>query len=252
MSFADPDEPRIFLLLETEQRIVELDLTNPGDTTPVQAYDLSGHMPHDGSQGAEGLTFVPNEALRGGGFVDAAGNPAEGRGGLGGLMWVGHQNGGGIYVFDLVRETGEVIPIGTFGVVPEFEGKSIDPGAEDPGNGFDAGSPIDRVVGLEFERSLGRLYVWHGLEGRNVLSVVGLGSRPTSGSVPTSGGSDVGALRALEVHSIHRGPSARRIEGLALTPPRGDGSDLGSLFVTVDDGGQDSLFEYREFTPGAR
>ena len=223
VTFANFEEPVVYLIVEGEERIHELDVSEYGRRRLRQVYDTSPYLPLDGADGAEGITFVPDEELSSAGFVGADGTPRSSRYGLGGLMFVGHQNGGGIYVFDLDRSTGSV----------DFVGEYRVPAGEE-GTGF-----VSKVVGLEFDRTRACLLAWHGLKGRNTLSLQGL----TSESVPDQ------TFRRFTASRLFRGPTERRYEGLALQAGDGNGAGSGSatLFLTVDDGGAHALFRYGEF-----
>lgn len=59
-------------------------------------------MEDTGNSGPEGIVFVPDGALSAAGFVSqATGQPYVSQKGMGGLMFVAHQDGGYIWVFDL-------------------------------------------------------------------------------------------------------------------------------------------------------
>lgn len=212
---ADWSDDVVYLILEGQERIREYDVSTYGTATVLNDWDTSPYLPSRGNMGAEGIAFVPDAFLSAAGFVDESGTPYVSSGGLGGLMFVGHQNGGNIYVFDLDRVTG------AFTFVGEYQ------------------TGYDETAALEFDRSSGLLYVWHD-ELHDILSVLDL----TSSDVPGMG------YRRFNVVESYFGPSHSNYEGLALVSGadcRGEGR---SLFMTIDDGGAFSLALYQEFSPG--
>jgi len=225
VAFADFEEKVVYLIVEGEEKIYELDVSQFGNVVVNRVYDTSPFLPLDGSAGAEGITFVPDEHLARSGFVDGDGLPRTSRRGMGGLMLVGHQNGGGIYAFDLDRSTGDVDYVGEYRVLAPHRPDT---------------STLSRVVGLEFDRSSGRLFAWHGLRNANLLSVIELGSNAVDGEV----------FRAFESVRVYAGPGDRRFEGLALVPDMDCGALGRALFLTVDDGKDHSLFRYDHFAIG--
>lgn len=140
-------------------------------------------------------------------------------------MLVGHQNGGGIYAFDLDRASRKVAFVGAYRI-------------PDPRTG--SAPHLGRVVGLELDRSTGMLFAWNGVKNENLLSVIGLESTAWAGA----------ELREMKLQSLHRGPNQRSIEGLALVPVEDCSNGVRSLFLTVDDGKPRSLFQYGRFTLG--
>lgn len=227
VTFADFAEEVVFVLVEGEERIHELDVSRFGEKRVLRAYDTRPHLPLSGADGAEGLTFVPDDLLVAAGFVDADGEPRVSRRGMGGLMLVGHQNGGGVFAFDLDRATGAVDFVGEYRV--------------QVGDG-PARRTLGKVVALEADRSSGALLIWHGLDDENLLSVVELASQPVPGA----------AWRAFAGARVHRGPSGRRYEGLALAPAGDALHPHPTLYLTVDDGATHALFRYEQVSLDAR
>jgi len=222
VTFADFEEEVVYIMVEGKEQILELDVSTYGELVVNRIYDTSPFLPLDGRDGAEGITFVPDEYLERSGFVDGAGNARISRNGMGGLMFVGHQNGGGIHAFDLERETGAVEHLGEFRVAAETD-PSID----------------TRVVGLEFDRSTNRLLVWHGPRNGNLLSVLELASREVEGA----------AYRSFHIGRTYPGPSGRSYEGVAVMPRENGSKEGRALFLTVDNGKKHSLFRYDQFVP---
>jgi hypothetical protein len=182
---ARPDE--VHLVDEAAGQIVAFDLSIPGVATAVGQWDTSGPLPTLEQLGAEGLAFVPDAALAAAGFVDADGAPRTSAGGTGGLMLVGHQNGGRVYAFDL----------GLFGLA-EHVGTYETGGRE--------------TSGLELDPHTGRLYVWHGVD--NDLEVVRLSS------------TDVGGVRVLDREHLFDHPAYTNLEGVAIAPCDGSARAL--------------------------
>ena len=178
--------------------IGQIDLSVGGQPEAGQLWDLTPYLPpFTTSLGAEGLAFVPDEALVSGGFVDAWGNPRVSAGDFGGLFFVGHQNGGKVYVFDL----------------------SAGGGVEMVGEYFTAQS---ETAGLSFDEGTGRLYLWHG--GSNWLEIARLSSSP------------VDSGRALDTELLFAYPGVDNVEGIALAPASECMGGRRRLVLVVDDG----------------
>lgn len=213
---ADMSSNFVYVLAEGEDVIRLYNLSTPGAVSLVRTYAISTHLPTDGGDGAEGLTFVPDAHLRAGGFVNSAGVPTVSQKGMGGLFFVGHQNGGRVYVFDLSASDA------TF----TFVGAYLTNASE--------------TAELCFDRSTGLLLVLHGA-GVNTIEVCALSS--------TISGSER-RLSTIETLGPPTGSSGQNIEGLAVFA-NGDstGGVAGrrSLFLTIDDGGATSLLWFKQF-----
>lgn len=138
----------------------------------------------NGGQGPEGLAFVPDGCLRDGGFVDAQGQPRVSTRGQGGLVFVAHQNGGDVFVFDLGADGG-------FDTVGRYKTSGTE------------------SSGLEHDRLRNVLYVSHN-EGANTLELVALSSTV------------IGSNRQFVTLTKYTAPSSTNLEGFAIEP--GDGS----------------------------
>ena len=216
LTLADLDEPEtLYLMVEGQERIKEVDLSTYGSAVVVNDWDTAPHLPVAGGSGAEGITFVPDAFLEAQGFVDGDGFPYTSTQGMGGLMLVGHQNGGGIYAFDLNRETGDFVFVG------DYRSEKLETAA------------------LEFDRSTGFLYIWHGIDD-NYLELARLSS------------TDDGGGRKLDTQRLYDGFSpvlfgSNNQEGIAiLSKDECDAGDRG-LFVTTDGGGYNSLLLFKHF-----
>jgi len=200
----------VYLMLEGRNLIREYDVSTYGKAVLKKQWDISANVPTKGGAGSEGITFVPNEWLKREGFVDAGGNPYISTNGLGGLMFVAHQNGGRIYVFDLNRANGAVHFVGAY--------KTSRPESS----------------GLEFDRSTGLLYVWHNT-GPNYLEVTKLSSHVE------------GAERSFTSVVEFFGPKSGNLEGIAVVPTVTKKSCC--LIVDDDNQNGAALMLFRQFNP---
>ncbi len=210
----DLREEAIYVISEGEEVIRKYDTTIYGASKLLQFWSIAPFVPTSGAAGSEGITFVPDSALVG--FVDKNGAPYTSKNGMGGLMFVAHQNGGALYAFDL-SPTGAVSFVGSYK------------------------TSRSESSGLEFDRSTGRLYVWHNT-GENYLEVVGLTS------VLRADGT-----RQLQVLQEYVGPKTGNLESVALAPVK---SREHTVFITDDDNQQGAalmvfkkvLFEVKQVT----
>jgi hypothetical protein len=212
---ADLGEDVVYVLIEGEEHVKAYDVSTYGVATLLNDWNLSPNLPLSGGSGAEGLAFVPNAALAAAGFVDGSGNPSTGTGGMGGLMLVGHQNGGSVFAFDLDRVSG------THRFVGEYR------------------TGYAETAGLEFDRSTGMLYVWHD-DAHDTLEKTDLRSTAVDGQ----------SYRQFHVVGAWNGPDHSNNEGIALTGIEDCVDGKRSLFMTVDGGGYSSLRRYRRFSDG--
>jgi len=212
---ADLAEDVVYLMIEGEERIKAFDISEYGTATLLNDWDTASFLPRRGGSGAEGITFVPDAFLMEAGFVDGQGNLYLSTQGMNGLMFVGHQNGGSIFVFDLNRSNDSFVFVG------EYE----------TGRGD--------TSGLEFDRSTGVLYAYHDA-GIDVLSAFGLNSSGTQG----------GGTRVLNTIASFDGPANENNEGIAIVSVAECSQGSRSFFLTTDDGEEDSLRWYQAFEHG--
>ena len=212
---ADLGEDTVYLMIEGQERIKEYDVSSYGVATLVNDWNTSVHLPRSGGKGAEGITFVPDAHLNAAGFVDSTGALYTSTQGMGGLMFVGHQNGGSIFVFDLDRNTGGFVFVGEYGT-----------GHAD-------------TSGLEFDRSTGLLYAYHDA-GIDRLSVIDLTSSPIAGQ----------SRRLFTTVALFDGPAAENNEGIAVMAVADCQNEQRGFFLTTDDGGPNSLRWYQAFSHG--
>lgn len=211
---ADYGEAVIYLLIEGEERIKEYNISTYGTAVLNNNWNTSPHLPLNGGSGAEGLCFVPDSFLAAQGFVDGNGNPYLSQNGMGGLMFVAHQNGGRLYAFDLNRSNGSYTYVGAY---KTNYGESCE---------------------LTFDRTDGRLYILHGADW-NRLEVTTLGSTLNGGERK---------LNEIVTYGRPTGsPGSWNLEGFAILPNTDCSSNQRSVFLTIDDGGAQSLLWYRSF-----
>ena len=201
----------ILCVLEGYDRIGEFDLSTPGAHVPLLEWDISPFTDADGGDGAEGIAFIPDDALLASGFVDHAGELRTSELGMGGLVFIGHQAGGGIYVFDLSPDSEELDYVGAYA------------------------TSRSETCGLEFDRSTGLLYAWHD-DKFDELEVLSLASERES-----SFG------RRFLTEALYDAPFVGTIEGMAIAPGSECQDGAREILVTVDDGGADSLFRFQVF-----
>ena len=171
----------VYMMIEGADKIREYDTANYGKAILKKEWDIAAHVPTKGGAGSEGITFVPDEWLKKGKFTGGDGKPYVSKGGMGGLMFVAHQNGGRIYVFDLGTTKKDVYFVGAYR------------------------SSREESSGLEFDRSSGLLYVWHNT-GPNYLEVTKLSSDAD------------GKERRLSTIKEFTGPKGGKLEGIAVAP----------------------------------
>lgn len=203
----------VYLVAEGDEIVVAFDLSVGGVAVPKGVWDTSSYLPVTGQLGAEGITFVPDASLTAGGFVDGEGLPHTSVGGMGGLMLLGHQNGGRVYAFDLGTVFGTVELVGSY-VTDRFE-----------------------TSGLEFDASANRLYLWHG--GSNDLEVARLSSTEVAWGT--------GVERKLDTEYLFDHPGVSNLEGIAVTSTADCADGQRSLFLIADDAGLASISLYRDW-----
>ena len=205
----------LYLIAEGEERIKSYDVSNFGSVVLLRDWNVRPHLPLNGGSGAEGITFVPDRFLAAAGFVGSNGSPYVSARGMGGLMLVGHQNGGGVYAFDLDPNSN------AFTFVGEYR------------------TAYDETAALHFDRGSGRLYVWHD-SNWDTWEVGDLSSTAIAGSPARQ-------LRALRTFD---GPHHRNNEGLALTSVDDCVGGFRSAFLTTDGGGSESLTWFQTYADG--
>lgn len=209
---ADFRKDLVYVIVEGKDRIRAYDTSMGGTAKLRSEWDISAYLPTKGGEGPEGITFVPDEWLGRGRFADSGGDPYASRGGMGGLMFVAHQNGGRVYVFDLSAVSNDVYFVGSYKTARE------------------------ESSGLEFDRSTGFLYIWHNT-GANYLEVAALSSK------------EDGDGRRLSTVMEFTGPKGGNLEGIAISPL---GAKRGLCLVVDDDNQDGAaLMLFTKFAPGA-
>ncbi len=206
------DDGSVYVIAEGIDRIRRYDVTTLGAPRLTNEFDIRAHVPaYNGSAGSEGIAFVPDAALAARGFVDGNGRRYTSRRGMGGLMFVAHQNGGAVFAFDLDRATNGVTFVGRYETA---RGESS---------------------GLEFDRSTNHLYVWHNT-GSNTAEVTDLTSTVVDGR------------RRFRTVREFVGPKTGNLEGIALSPVA---EGAGWYFATDDDNQNGAaLMWFHDFDPG--
>ncbi len=210
LTFADLAEPVVYLVIEGQERVKAYDVSAYGTAVCLNDWDTSPYLPLSGSSGAEGIAFIPDAYLQQAGFVDAGGAPYLSQNGMQGLMFVAHQNGGRIYVFDLNRSDDTYLFIGAYKTA------------------------YTESCGLAFDRTENLLYVFHGA-GYNRTEVVRLSSTA------------VGSERQFDSVALYNSPAAGNLEGIAVVPPNDCAGTGRNFFLAIDDGGPASLMEFQLF-----
>ena len=209
---ADRDDT--VLVMDENGYIREYDVSDFGAANPLHAWNLRAVCTNTANSGGEGIAFVPDEYLRRQGFCDSNGVPRQSARGMGGLTFVGYQQDGFVYVFDLDR-TGDAW---------DFVGRYQTGRAE--------------TADLEFDRATGRLFVWHNT-GSNYLETVELRSVVS------------GSNRRLRPLAETVGPRTGNLEGFALVPSAAT-NDSGGCVLTDDDNlNREAVMWYRQFQPAA-
>ncbi|MCX6995865.1 MAG: hypothetical protein NTV49_01965 [Kiritimatiellaeota bacterium] len=174
---ADYAQPIVYLMDENGW-IREYDVSQYGVVAQNRSWDIRAQCPEINGSGPEGLTFVPDEWLRRQGFRRANGDLYTSTNGMGGLMFVGHQTGGYVHVFDLNRVNNGYGYVGRY-----MTGQN-------------------ETAGLEFDRETGKLWIWHNT-GVNYAEVTELNSYVS------------GAHRRFRQISEYAGPRSGNLEGFA-------------------------------------
>ena len=206
----DYDENRVFLMVEGSDKIREYDVSDYGNARLRNEWNISAHVPTKGNLGSEGITFVPDRWLKKSNFTDSDGNAYLSRNGMGGLMFVAHQNGGRVYAFDLGVDSKDVNFVGSYK------------------------TSRAESSGLEFDRSTGLLFIWHNI-GSNYLEAAKLSSYVD------------GKERRLETLVEFVGPKKGNLEGIALSPV--DKNTMECLIVDDDNQDEAALMWFRKVTP---
>ncbi len=184
--------------------IQEYSVAVNGTTSVLHSWDIRAQAAPNLGDGPEGIAFVPDEWLSYNGFVDQNNNPYTSVNGMGGLIFVAHQTGGYIYVFDLNRSNNTYIFVGKYATA------------------------YTESSGLAFDRSVGKLFIWHNT-GSNYIEVTEMKSY------------DLGSgIRKFYPQTSFYGPRSGNLEGIAFTPS----SAAEHWYFATDDGNQNGYAVY--------
>jgi len=208
----DENADLVYVLVEGDDYIRAYDTSVYGVVSLDQEWSIGAHVPTSGGAGSEGLTFVPDQWLASSGFTNSSGVPYTSQNGMGGLMFVAHQNGGKIYVFDLDPLSSSFTFVGAYST-----------------------SRSDSS-GLEFDRNLGLLYIWHNPSNINYLEVSDLGSTL------------IGGGRKLNTIKEFLGPKTGNLEGFAIEPYTG--APQQAMVVDDDNNSGAAFMVFDQFEPG--
>lgn len=215
---ADLSSNSVLAMVEGEEVIKQFALGSSGVPVHVRTWNTRSHLPLDGGSGSEGIAFVPDAHLRAAGFVDGTGTPRVSTRGMGGLVFVGHQNGGRVYVFDLDAVSSALTFVGAYAT-----------GASE-------------TAELFFDRSSGELFVLHGEV--NTIEVVSLES--------VVAGSERRLIQRELYMQPTGAPGTPNLEGLAVFDLPSCVARRRSVFLTVDDGGATSLLWFKQWPCACR
>ena len=205
----DDSQPIVYLMDETGH-IRKYDVSVGGTVNEVQSWNIVADAGPNGGSGPEGITFVPDEWLAREGFRDGSGVLRTSSQGMNGLMFVGHQTGGYVHVFDL-NAAGTCL----------YHGKILTSRSE--------------TAGLSFDRTSGKLYIWHNT-GPNYLEVAELNSTPS------------GAERRFRTLIEYAGPRGGNLEGIAPVSNL-DGDDWIMLTDDDNNPSGEAVTIYKHFRP---
>jgi hypothetical protein len=214
LTLVDNNRPtELFLMIEGTGSIQHMDFSIGGQPAVLHSWNITVDVPS--ADGSEALTFVPDAFLEGV-FVDGEGVPTSSTLGMGGLMIVGHQSDGALYVFDLNPNTDD-----DYRFVGRYE------------------TAATETAGLDFDATTGLLFILHGGDFNDV-------------EVAMLSSSVVGGVRRLDAVAVVNGTdplwfASNNYEGLALGPA-GSCDQPRELFLTVDGGGPgQSLMLFKNF-----
>lgn len=190
------------LYVMDEDRYIRAYNAETGDS--IETWSIEDSLPSsgdDGKDGPEGITFVPDSWLSVSGFRDNNGALyKQSQYDFGGIFLVAHQNGGGIYAFDLASD-------GSYSYIGQYD------------------TARSESSGLEFDRSTGILYISHNTDG-NTLETTDLTSISNDGH------------RKFMTKAEFEAPNDSNLEGFAIKQAINPDNSLNDVwaFYTDDDG----------------
>ncbi|MDP7070505.1 MAG: hypothetical protein QF561_04055 [Phycisphaerales bacterium] len=182
-------------------------------STPNNGHTMPGES---GGAGPEAIEFVPDTALLEAGFKMPDGTAYAGSTkGMGGLIFVGHQSGGLLHVFD------------------------VNPGASNDFVNYGSfQTSATEVAGLHFDRASGLMYIWHNPGNVNSLEVTTMSSDASTGTID-----------AAELYDTDM-PQGN-LEGIALAGQSACGAygaeSNGQMLFLTRDGGSPNLGSFRAY-----
>lgn len=190
----------VIYVMDEDRYIRSFDTTAGNSLT---SWEIADYLPTSGSNGPEGITFVPDAWLSTSDFVDQYGaRYAESQYDLGGIFLVAHQNGGALYAFDLASD-GSVSFIGQYDTAR------------------------NESSGLEFDRSTGILYISHNVDG-NTLETTDLQTTALDDH------------RKFVTKVEFQAPNDSNLEGFALKPAINDDKTANDVWAFYTDGNGNS------------
>jgi hypothetical protein len=192
---------------------------NFSSVTVVRSWDLL--LPQSGMEetieGPEGICFVPDSYLDSANFISSvSGQPYTSQKGMGGLVFVAHQNLGQIWVFDINKNlNNDYVLVGVYNT-----------------NRMES-------CGLSFDKSTGLLYILHNID-NNYLEVCDLS---------VSFVNDEYKLNMVQEFNVTLPTNGgKNIEGVAVSP-KCDMPDEQTVWLVRDVTGPQSVNSLKEFRP---
>ena len=177
-------------------------------------------MQNTGNTGPEGIVFIPDSFLSSIGFIsDETGQAYTSTKGMGGLMFVAHQDGGYIWVFDVNPNTND-----DFAYVGKYKSNRAE------------------SCDLAFDRTTGLLYILHNI-GDNSLEVTNLTTSLVSGERK---------FADVNEYFIPNPSGNDNIEGFAISPKCNDSANVSAWLcrdVAIDESTSDQKDCLRWFQP---
>lgn len=192
---------------------------NYSSVTVVRSWDLL--LPQSGmtetTDGPEGICFVPDSFLVDAGFISSVtGETYSSQKGMGGLIFIAHQNQGLIWVFDINQNVNnDYVLVGTYNTNRQ------------------------ESCGLSFDRSTGLLYILHNID-NNYLEVCDLSVSQTGAEYTLN------MLQEFNVTLPTNG--GKNIEGVAVSP-KCDMPNSQTVWLVRDVSGVQSVNALKEFRP---
>lgn len=177
----------------------------------------AGGMIASSNGGPEGICFVPDSYLEAAGFISSStGGAYTSQKGMGGLLFLAHQNGGQVWVYDVNKNVSN-----DFDLVGIYNTKR------------------EESCALSFDRSTGLLYILHNID-NNYLEVCTVGSSVVGQNYTLN------SLQEFHVSLPTNG--GKNMEGIALKPKCEDPLNP-TLWMVRDLSGSQSAFAFKQFRP---